>query len=564
MIAPNSNIYLIKTPMELSDLNTLSFSNETTKYNYFQSLPKINLDNATYQRKDGVLRYPTNNNLTYEDIIQYNYCMYQNTSYDTKWFYAYITDVKYINDGMVEISLKTDAFMTWQNDIVYKQSFIERQHVADDTIGKNIIIENVETGDFVCNGVEGAGLDNAHVVICTAWNPFDHKSGGEWVGKEAGAYLNGIYQGCDYILLGDSGGLGYSDPQSIQYFMGVMATDSKLDSVLGMFMLPDELTNFDSISSWDYMVGNTGELQQYPFKKLTSTIVGDTAVNMGDKSITKNYTTIDGYTPKNNKLFTGQFNYLLVSNNAGSSYNYNYEDFSTNECVFRTRGAITPGASIKCFPRDYRGNPSALEYGINSGKYPICSFTGDMYTNWLTQNSVNIQMGNFDFNIKPGDLGVASGMLSIAGGSGLLATGGGAFAGAGSILSGVNQISNSVREVQQHQKMSPMVGGNLNAGDVTFAMKWLDFTYYKMSIKHQFAKVIDDYFTMYGYKVNSLEVINPYKRTYFDYIKTIGCNIIGNIPQMDLEEIRRLFDNGITIWHNTNYFLDYSVNNAIL
>ena len=33
---------------------------------------------------------------------------------------------------------------------------------------------------------------------------------------------------------------------------------------------------------------------------------------------------------------------------------------------------------------------------------------------------------------------------------------------------------------------------------------------------------------------------------------------------MDLEEIRKLFDNGLTIWHNTSHFLDYSVNNTII
>ena len=563
MIAPNSSIVLLKTPMELNDANTLSFSSETAKHDYFMRLPKLRLDDATYQRKDNVVRYPTNTNTTYEDIIQYNYCMYQNTSYDTKWFYAYITDVKYINDGMVEISLKTDVFMTWQNDITYKTSFIERQHVSDDTIGKHTIPENLETGEFVINSFDYTGLDNSHLVIASSWNPFaSGSSQAGYTGDEAGSYLNGIYQGCDYFVIGDTGSLGYSDTQSISYFMGVMATQSKLDSVIGMFMVPDKLTNFNNIT-WDYMVNNNG-LSQYPYKKLTNTIVGNGAVSMLTKTITKNYTSLNGYTPKNNKLFTSEFNYLLVSNNSGNNFTYNYEDFSTTDCSFDVKGVITPGGAIKCYPKNYRGVTNGVEYGINSGKYPICSFTGDMYINWLTQNSVNIQAGNFEFNIKPGDLGMASGGLGIAGGVGLLATGGGGFAGAGSILSGISSIANSVKEQQYHEKMPPMFKGNVNTGDLVFSMKWLDFNFYKMSVKYEYAKCIDSYFQMYGYKVNSLEVINPHKRTYFDYIKTIGCNITGNIPQMDLEEIRKLFDNGLTIWHNTSHFLDYSVNNTII
>ena len=42
-------------------------------------------------------------------FIQYNYCMYKNDSYKDKWFYAFITDIKYINDGMSEL-IETDVF----------------------------------------------------------------------------------------------------------------------------------------------------------------------------------------------------------------------------------------------------------------------------------------------------------------------------------------------------------------------------------------------------------------------------------------------------------------------
>lgn len=550
MVTPNTNIRLLKTPMELSDANTLSFASETSKYNYFNSLPHIDLTGATYQRKDGVLRYPTNANTTFEDILQYNYCMYQNASYDSKWFYAYVIDVRYINDGMVEITLRTDSFITWQNDITYKYSFIERQHVSDDTIGKHTIPENVETGEYIVQSQTHAQIGGAHLVIASSWNPFTE--------KPAGCVINGIYHGCDYFLIKNN------ENNDISYFMGMMAKQSKPESVLGLFMIPDELTDYANIS-WDYMFHPEGSVtQQYPYKRLDSSIVGSSAKLLLDKVINKNYSNIDGYVPKNNKLFTGQFNYLNVSNNCGGSAIYNYEDFSTSDCTFRIRGAITPGASIRSYPRDYKGIANNMEEGLNGGKYPVCSYNTDMYINWLTQNSVNVNVGNFDFNIKPGDLGIANGLIGIAGGIGLLATGGGGMAGAGSILSGGMQIANSVTEQQKHAKQPPQFGGNLNCGDVMYAMDWIDITFRSECIKKEYAKVIDDYFTMYGYKVNSLEIINPHKRQYFDYIKTIGCNIIGNIPQADMNDIRKLFDNGITIWHNTSHFLDYSVNNAII
>lgn len=85
-----------------------------------------------------------------------------------------------------------------------------------------------------------------------------------------------------------------------------------------------------------------------------------------------------------------------------------------------------------------------------------------------------------------------------------------------------------------------------------------------MSIKAEFAKIIDDYFSMFGYKTNKVKVPNLIGRQNWNYVKTIDCNIIGNFPQEDLQEIKDMFNNGLTIWHNTSTFLDYSQNNNIV
>lgn len=72
----------------------------------------------------------------------------------------------------------------------------------------------------------------------------------------------------------------------------------------------------------------------------------------------------------------------------------------------------------------------------------------------------------------------------------------------------------------------------------------LDFRY-----KHR----IHDYFVKYGYKVNKWENINVNSRKYFNFIKTNTCNIIGNeIPHEYLEEIKDIFNRGLTIWHPDN------------
>ena len=69
---------------------------------------------------------------------------------------------------------------------------------------------------------------------------------------------------------------------------------------------------------------------------------------------------------------------------------------------------------------------------------------------------------------------------------------------------------------------------------------------------------------MYGYKVNSVKIPNLTGRKNWNYIKTIGATIHGYFPDNDLKELKQMFDNGVTLWHNPNTFLDYSQSNNII
>ena len=51
------------------------------------------------------------------------------------------------------------------------------------------------------------------------------------------------------------------------------------------------------------------------------------------------------------------------------------------------------------------------------------------------------------------------------------------------------------------------------------------------SIKRQFAERIDKYFDMYGYLTNTVKVPNVNNRSNWNYVKTVGANILGNIPE---------------------------------
>lgn len=129
------------------------------------------------------------------------------------------------------------------------------------------------------------------------------------------------------------------------------------------------------------------------------------------------------------------------------------------------------------------------------------------------------------------------------------------------ILGGSIGIKNKLAEVYAHSLSPYTAKGNTNGGDINTCSGRNGFSFYKMSIKQEYAKIIDDFFSMYGYKVNEVKIPNITGRQNWNYVKTIDCNLLGDIPQEDMQKLKDIFNTGVTFWHNPNTFLDYSQSN---
>jgi len=530
MIVPSSNIILLKTPFELDYKNNLTFSNLQSQLAYFNSLPHTEITDATYQRKDGVIRYPA----LVDSILSYNYCMYQNENFSNKWFFAFITNMEFVNNNVTNISIETDVWQTYQFDITFKNSFVEREHVNNDSVGLHTLPEGLETGEYVCNShVIDDRFDNiisdfVYIFACSK-NPYETDSQGKLRSITGGLY-NGIYQGNGFFRC--------DTKEQVQEILESVQEKGEVDVITGLFLAPKELAHtFDNGPGF---IDNSNTPVTYT------------------NSISKQ-TTLNGYSPKNNKLKCYPFNYLLVSNNNGTSNIMHYEDFGSS-CTFKIDMAITPGCSIRMIPTNYKGVSEADEYGLNMGKLPICSYNCDMYTNWLTQNSINV--GGFTVTSDDINIGMSSSNAILGTLSNIMS--GDVFGSINSGINGAGGIANSLIAKKQHELIPPQVRGNTNCGDVISASNKNNFQFYKMSIKQEYAKCIDEYFSMFGYLVNSVKTPNITGRRNWNYIKTIDINITGDVIQEDMQKIKNIFNKGVTLWHNPSTYLDYSQNNDII
>lgn len=57
-IQPQSDLFLLKCPLQLSNNHQLTFNDKDEQIAYFRSLPRIEVDNISYIRKDNVIRFP--------------------------------------------------------------------------------------------------------------------------------------------------------------------------------------------------------------------------------------------------------------------------------------------------------------------------------------------------------------------------------------------------------------------------------------------------------------------------------------------------------------------------
>lgn len=539
-----TKVYLLNAPLENDYKHTLYFADKTKQYNYFneRATVKYRNDDFSYQRKDGFIRIPAH----FDEIIKYNYVMYQNSAYSNKWFYAFITDIKYVNDERTDIYIETDVIQTYMFDCQFKNCFIEREHVNDDTVGLHTLPEQLETGEYICNKViHNRSTENTVFIVASA---VDISSGNDSGLTVYGGVVNGWY----YYY--------FSTPDEMQDALSNISELRTNDAIISIFIMPREYINLDKnsnrvLESWD--------IPKYTFWDIESETDSQEAI--------RKPTTVNGYTPKNNKLLTSPFSYLLIDNNSGATAKYNYELFNStlnkNECAFQINGVITQGGSIRLMPMNYNGVQGVNNhFGLTCGKFPICGWQSDYYTNWLTQNSLNIEVQTESIQLASqqqlvNDIssGVSAGIKGDVGG--VIGSLSGSYFNAKNYL---NQLKGITAQKEIHAFQSPTVNGSTNCGDVLYTTGNIKFTAYQMSVKKEYAKIIDMFFNMFGYQVNRVGLPRKNHRKYYWYTKTAGCELNGNIPQIDIQKIKAIYDNGITFWKSDADMCNYSVNNDIV
>lgn len=565
----NSKILLVKNiKIDREYTNVLSYTE-----NQMLQLCRENLvaeaNNYSFIRQTNTINVA----FTYSQCLQANYIAFQNSDYSNKWFFAWIDDVIYRNDKTTEITFTVDSWSTWFDYWQKKPCFITRQHVNDDTIGLHTLDENLDVGDVVCNNYyEDESYSNRYgfwVAMETSWiiNNNSHDTTEEQKeGKQ--------FSGCTMYNKGIWGNIvilfhinDIEDLDNISYYLYRTAKDGHINDIYNLFIVPDVAINQATLQENIAYV----EDKEFTFFRIPANY----NVTKFDYEVNKPEN-LGGYVPKNNKLHCFPYNYLLVSNNNGNQNIYKYEDFYNQTiCKFENDIMLSISMSGKVIPKNYKKMDLNYDEGISVGKYPVCAWSSDAFTNWLTQNAVNMpnRIMTSILSSSLNLIGVGNSVQSMAerlkekketsvktsSQIGILSS----VANTG--MSVVNDLNNAVGELKL-AKLLPNVEGGQNTGDVNWSSGNTSIVYKQMSAKLENLKIIDDYFSRVGYKINRIELPNITGRRNWNYIEISDREEIGygSVPSKFMQIINTACRNGVTIWHNHTNLGNYSLDNDII
>lgn len=505
------------------------------QYNYFYSKRKYVFDPVTYTRTG---RNTVRVQMIADNMYNCNYMMFQNTNFRTesvhyvgdKWFYAFITHVEYINNAVSEITYEIDDVQSWLFDYQCNDVFVERMHNPTDAIGDNLIPEPLVPSAFVTASEQDfpvldntghAGYQRRAIML------INKKPSGLSPSEEQ--LVNDKFTLLDYvdglpmlhiwyaIFNMDDGTDRRSMTAIMQLFSGME------DRIIGIFAMPPML----------------GTLQSPLSVESTYNIIANNCYGG----------TFDGYTPKNNKMYTYPFNQLQVSNAFGQNKDYRFELFPNAQqygVTFNYRAVAVPKPGMVLYPLNYAGDTDGTDDILSIGDYPQGVYTGDSFQMWLHQGFVQ---------------SVAS--VASAGTSLLIPTKKdrvGKNIGMRNVLSeSMNMVAQAIIADQQANKLY----GNLSAESVVYGLdKGYSFKFKTRRPVRSQAIMLDDFFTRYGYAQNRIMKTDSYVRKHWTYIKCSDITLYGSVPADSLRHLTNIFNDGITWWVNPAEIGNYSLDNS--
>ena len=241
-----------------------------------------------------------------------------------------------------------------------------------------------------------------------------------------------------------------------------------------------------------------------------------------------------------------------------------------------------------------------MKYALFGKSYPYCPVASDAFSAWWAQNMYNnpVQAAMVDAadaisssnqsTVVPQDgersgilgfmdraynwtqkaidgiIGAAQGKTNVQLLGKLASTVTGAIVNPTSLTSLPNEIGRQNAAYKGHQAVPDTLVTKANNMGINHYCENDCYKVHYTKITPEYAEVIDNYFSCFGYATHVVKVPNVEGRLQWNYVQTKGCTINGNVPAEAEETITKIYDRGITFWHVVGNMHRYDLANPIV
>lgn len=538
MSNPQSRIYICNgVHLDNRYEHTIVFDSVPAQYDFFMGKVVHTLSSYTYLRRTWNLKVALPAGTSMSAAQNWNYLFFTNDSYSDEmantYYYYFINHVEYINESTVELSLELDVMQTHHWDYALQPCYVERQHTETDEVGDNLVDEGLDLGEFISElGYDTEEMKELCLLVLATYDP--SRTDADSTQTVLYGEYNGVFSGLGMYAC------NLDTPEAIGAKLYELSEAGKIDGIVNMWVYPKNLVGLQRGESWD----DTDKIFKYvEYARPLDVTIDKKQEKLGD------------YTPKNKKLLTYPFNFLYCTNNAGSSAMYRYERFANDLCEFSLTGALSPDGSVKISPQYYKGVANNYDEGVTLSGFPTCAWNSDTYKIWLAQNQNQLA-----HNETIAGLSIVGGAVATVAGAVTLnpaVVGGGLMA----MYHGGTQIASQLASKKDMEVQPPQARGSFSS-NVNIANGKHLFSFYFKRVDDEHAKILDDYFSCYGYRISRVQTPNPKARPAYTYVKTIGCLIHGTMCTEDIVKIESIFDKGVTFWRDGDQIGNYNQDNT--
>lgn len=611
---PQTEVHLLSNvPFNFSYNNVMDFDTINEQTSYFINKSKLTFEDLTHQR---VNNNAINLEVAYEELYDVNYMMFQNDRIPGKWFYAFITNYDFVSPNVTRITYQIDVFQTWLFEMEWQTTYVEREHTKrfndDGTPVINTLEEDLNYGtDYRTYYKEKCNNDNIIWLVAITKSPIEILIGQTTATTRRVA---NITQPLNYTLVPiDLDGLlvtinGVAPGDT--FLMSLGSDPNTVGQLVSLFYTPyvpftytvDANNNLTTADGNITFIQGSGVGGFYKYGGNYSWEPQSYVVSEDMYSLMPTY--------EESKLYMYPYTLIELTDMQGNTVTLKPQNFNSKRLRFDIMACISSQPKTAIYPYGYLGNTTGdvkdFTCGIINNNICDVPIVDDYTASYMQANRNSIATTNkyaMDNALRGINQNNASNRLNNAiinrqqqytegeGKAGMVASLLRADVG-GALTSGYQAIKNyDLREAQRAQmnlnnKFSNenlMINAEQSIGltqakiqdinnipptvsnlgnNTMFDTGWKNMHFYVMikTVRQEYVTQLTNYFKMFGYKVNKLEIPDTKSRENYNYIKTIDANIIGNIPANDLSAIKGIFDKGVTIWH-TDSVGDYSLAN---